>query len=176
MFSFPRNVHASQHEVCPLFNTEGPCMCVTCASWESSFKLFLTWPSSVYMADLDLSKSCLHWWYLDVTMCFLQWEHLHLTLFCALGLEPWAGPGLASVLENSAPASECQRSDVWGLELRWLLWVTWSSLKGFHGPPRGQCCSGLSLSPCLSLSLGFLDTPQVGYLVIIPIFQHIQVE
>ena len=40
----------------------------------------------------------------------------------------------------------------------------------------GQCCSGLSLSPCLSLSLGFLDTPQVGYLVIIPIFQHIQVE
>ena len=42
----------------------------------------------------------------------------------------------ASVLENSMPASECQCSDVWGLELRWLLWAACSSLKGLHGPPR----------------------------------------
>ena len=27
-------------------------------------------------------------------MGFLQLEHLHLTLFCALGLESWVGPGL----------------------------------------------------------------------------------
>ena len=41
----------------------------------------------------------------------------------------------ASVLENCAPVSECQRSDVWGLELRLLLWAMCSSLGGLRGPP-----------------------------------------
>ena len=91
--------------------------------------------------------SCIHWWCVDETMCFLQWEHLHLTLFCVLGLETWVGPGLASVLENSSPASECQRSDVWGLELRWLLWATCSSLRAFRGPPGVGAAVGSEVSP-----------------------------
>ena len=104
-------------------------------------------------------------------MGFLQLEHLHLTLSCALGLETWVGPGLASVLENSSPASECQHSDVWGLELRWLLWATCSSLRGFRGPPRVGAAVGSESLPLLgSPSLGLMETPQVGYLVIIPIF------
>ena len=63
------------------------------------------------------------------------------------------------------------------LELRWaslgncaLVWV------GFHGPPGVSAVVGLEVFPPPgSPSLGVLETPQVGYLVIIPIFQHIQV-
>ena len=45
---------------------------------------------------------------------------------------------------------------------------------GFHGPPRGQCCSRApSLSPARFTSLGLLETPPGGYLEIIPMFQHI---
>ena len=76
------------------------------------------------------------------------------------------------------PAFECQRSDVWGLGLGGLLWVTvlssaWASLAlpGVSAVVGLLVCS-LPDSP----SLGLLETPQVGYLVIIPIFQHIQVE
>ena len=37
---FLRTVHASSHmQVSPKSNDERPCVCVTCASWESSFKL-----------------------------------------------------------------------------------------------------------------------------------------
>ena len=53
----------------------------------------------------------------------------------------------ASVLENSMPASECQPSDVWGLELRWLLWATCSSLRGFRGPPGVGAAVGSEVSP-----------------------------
>ena len=145
LFLFQEMYSLVHMRVCPLLNSEGPCLSATCASWESSFKLFLTWQSSVYMADLDLSKSCLHWWCLDVTVCFLQWELLDLTLFCAL--ETWVETWPASVLENSAPASECQSSDVWGPSWGGLLWVMCSSLSGFHGPPRGQCCSRFLVFP-----------------------------
>ena len=61
----------------------------------------------------------------------------------------------ASVLENSAPASECQRSDVWGLELRWLLWAACSSLRGLHGPPGVGAAVGFESLPLpASPSLG----------------------
>ena len=61
----------------------------------------------------------------------------------------------ASVLENSMPASECQPSDVWGLELRWLLWATCSSLRGFRGPPGvGTAVDSESLPLPGSPSLG----------------------
>ena len=68
-----------------------------------------------------------------------------------------------------------QMSGLWG----WggLLWVTvlfseWGSMA-----LRGVSAAvGLSLSPARFISLGLLETPQVGYLVIIPIFQHILVE
>ena len=38
---------------------------------------------------------------------------------CTRTWRPGCGLGLASVLENSVPVSECQCSEVWGLELRW---------------------------------------------------------
>ena len=82
----------------------------------------------------------------------------------------------ASVLENSAPASECQRSDVWGLELRWLLWVACSSLGGSMALLGLGLRWALSLSPCQVPPPWGMEAPQVGYLVIIPIFQYIQVE
>ena len=76
------------------------------------------------------------------------------------------------------PASERQRSDVWGLGLRWaslgtVLSSEWASmaLPGLSAAVRLIVFS-LPGSP----SLGLVETPQVGYLVIIPIFQHIQVE
>ena len=120
LFLFQEMYSLVHMRVCPLLNSEGPCLSATCASWESSFKLFLTWQSSVYMADLDLSKSCLHWWCLDVTVCFLQWELLDLTLFCALEtwVETWPGlcPGKL-------------RACVWMSELRCLgSELRWSSL------------------------------------------------
>ena len=67
-------------------------------------------------------------------------------------------------------------SGLWG----WsgLLWVTvlssvWASL----ALPVVSAMVGLLVCPLPdSPSLGLLDTPQVGYLVIIPIFQHIQVK
>ena len=104
----------------PLSNDERPCMCVTCASWETSPRLVWTWPSSIYMVDLDLSKSCLHWWCLDETVCFLQWEHLVLTLYSLhwdMETRVQAWPGLC--LGNSMPASEHQCSNVWALGLGW---------------------------------------------------------
>ena len=62
----------------------------------------------------------------------------------------------ASVLENSMPASECQPSDVWGLELRWLLWATCSSLRGFRGPPGVGTAVG-------SESLPLPGSPSLGH-------------
>ena len=179
MISSSRNVHPSSHmRVSPLSNDERPSMCVTCASWETSRKLVWTWPSSVYMVDLDLSKSCLHW------LCF--WDRVLSAVrtfrpdlvLSALGHGD-SGGGLAWPLSGKlcacvwASALRCLGS---GAEVgfsgnRALLWV------GFPGPPGGQCCGRApSLSPARFISLGLLETPQVGYLVIIPIFQHIQVE
>ena len=62
----------------------------------------------------------------------------------------------ASVLENSAPASECPRSDVWGLELRWLLWAACSSLRGLRGSPRVRDAVG-------SESLPLPGSPSLGH-------------
>ena len=76
------------------------------------------------------------------------------------------------------PLSKCQCSDVWGLEPRWaslgtVISAEWGSmtLPGVSAVVR-LIVSSLPGSP----SLGLMETPQVGYLVIIPIFQHIQVE
>ena len=91
-------------------------------------------------------------------------------ILSTLGLETWVGPGLP-LSWKTAPSSECQRSDVWGLELRWLLWAACSSLRGLCGPPGVGAVWALSLSPPWGM-----EAPQVGYLAIIPIFQHIWVE
>ena len=48
----------------PLSSDERPRGCDR-GSWERRPKLLWTWPSSVYMADWDLSKCCLHWLCLD---------------------------------------------------------------------------------------------------------------
>ena len=76
------------------------------------------------------------------------------------------------------PAFEHQCLDAWALGLGWASLSDHALLcVGFHGPPGGQCCGRApSLSPARFTSLGLLETPQVGYLIIIPIFQHIQVE
>ena len=67
-------------------------------------------------------------------------------------------------LGNSVPASECQCSDVWGLGLGELLWVTvlssvWASLAlpGISAVVGLLVCS-LPDSP----SLGLLETPKVA--------------
>ena len=102
----------------------GPTMndpkCVTCASWHSP-KFLWTWPSSVYRVDSDLCKSWLHCLCLDEIMCFYT-ENIYTWpgSLCSRTWRPGWRPGLASVLENSVPVSECQCSDVWGLELRWV--------------------------------------------------------
>ena len=72
------------------------------------------------MVDSDLSKSCLHWLCYE-TACFYA-ENIYTWpgSLCGRTWRPGSRPGLASVLGNSVPASECQRSDVWGLELRWV--------------------------------------------------------
>ena len=178
MLSSSRNVHPSSHRrVSPLSNDERPYMCVTCASWETSPKLTWTWPSSVYMVGLDLSKSCLHWWCLDETVHFLQWGHLGLTVLCDwdVGTRLQAWPGLC--LGNFMPASEHQCSDVWGLGLGRLLWEPCSPLRGLPWPSwRSVLRSGSQSVPCQVHLPGAPGDPQVGYLVIIPISQHIQVE
>ena len=93
-----------------------------------------------------------------------------------MGTRVQAWPGLC--LGNSVPASEHQCSDVWGLGLGWaslgtVLSSEWASLP----LPGVSAAVGLLVSPLAdSPSVGLLETPQVGYLVIIPIFQHIQVE
>ena len=87
----------------------------------------------------------------------LQWEHLDLTwssVYTRTGDLGRTWP--ASVLENSVPSSECQCSDVWGLELRWLLWAACSSLRGLRGPPRVRDAVG-------SESLPLPGSPSLGH-------------
>ena len=75
------------------------------------------------------------------------------------------------------PVSERQHSDVWALGLGWASLGTVLLCVGFPGPPRGQCCGWApSLFPARFTSLGLMETPSGGYLVITPMFQHIQVE
>ena len=151
-------------------------MCVTCASWETSPKLVWTWPSSIYMVDLDLSKSTLTMLRLDHALFTMRTFNPDCSL-CAGTWRPRWRPGLASVWKL--------RACIWASVLRCLgsaarvglsgnralLWV------GLPSPPGGQCCGQApSLSPARFISLGLLETPQVGYLVIISIFQHIQVQ
>ena len=55
------------------------------------------------------------------------------------------------------PVSERQRSDIWGLELRWLLWAACSSLRGSVALPGSGLRWALSLFPlpgCPSLGHG----------------------
>ena len=128
---------------------------------------------------LSLLKSCLHWWCLDETAYFVKWECLHLTMFSVhedmvTWVETW--PGLCprklrafvwmSVLRYLGSGAEVGFSGY-----RALHWV------GFHDPPGVSAAIRLIVfSLPGSPSLGLVETPQVGYLVIIPIFQHIQVE
>ena len=180
MISSLRNVHPNSHKrVSPLSNDERPCMCVTCASWETSPRLVWTWPSSVYMVDLDLSKSCLHWWCLDETVCFLQWEHLVLTLYSL----HWDMETRVETRPGLCPGK--LHACIWMSALRCLgSGAGWASLGdhtllcvGFPGPPRGLALwSGSSSVPCqIHLPWGSWR-PLRGYLVIIPISHHIQVE
>ena len=116
------------------------------------------------------------WLCLDVTMCFLQWEHLDLTLFCALVLETWVGPGLP--LSWKTPGLRlnvsAQMSGVWSWRgCSGQLALLWG---GSVALPGSGLQWALSLSPCLLPPPWGMEAPQVGYLVIIPIFQHIQVE
>ena len=87
----------------------------------------------------------------------LQWEHLDLTLFCALGHGD-LGRDLAWPLSWKTPRLHlnvrAQMLGAWS----WggLLWASCSSLRGFHGPPRGQCCGRLWVSP-------LPDSPSLGH-------------
>ena len=86
-----------------------------------------------------------------------------------------AWPGLC--LGNFMPVSERQCSDVWALGLGGLLWEPFSPLSGLPWPYRGSVLRSCSQSAPYQVHLpGLLETPQVGHLVIIPIFQHIQVK
>ena len=71
-----------------------------CFMYENSGAYFIYENDSISFTSymkiewLDKKSPVYCWLCLDVTMCFLQWEHLDLTLCCALGLETWVGPGL----------------------------------------------------------------------------------
>ena len=122
----------------PMSNDERPWMCVTCASWETSRKLIWTWPSSVYMVDLDLSKSCLHWLcFWDCALSAVRTFRPDLGL-CALGHGD-SGGGLAW------PLSGKLRACVWTSALRCLgsgaevgfSGCPCSPLRGLPWPSRG---------------------------------------
>ena len=88
-------------------------------------------------------------------------------------MEAW--PDLC--LGNSVPASECQCSDVWGLGLGWaslgtMLSSEWASL----ALPGVTAAIGLPVCPPARFTFpGAPGEPSGGYLVITPMFQHIQV-